>query len=1211
MPSSLPSLDLTAEVRDYVASILPDAQLTDVAVDPDYQPLLLVQTKHTRAAFAFSNADVATSYQSLYDGFKKHYVAQKGSWDKLDLAFVFCVQVDFPHVEQFCSSVETDVYFCRKFVVLLSRPLAASLSRLPFLPLTPLYGHSLRPASAQTFLRQCNVPALLAKFLVVPHARSPQGIVEDCISGKFGAPPPPLGDIAPAITQTDLPTDPVRLETLAIRNFRAYRKTEVFQLGADVTVLYGPNGFGKTSFFDAIDFAVTGGIGRLESRGHSDFAKTAPHLDSRPEESSVTLTFRHKGVVRKITRRVGDRKQALLDDRSVERKAILVALTGGNIPAADRVENFVSLFRASHLFSYEQQELTKDFQDDCRLSEEIVSRMLAFEDYGKAATKTTGVRSVVQNAIADATEQIRILGERIATDTKELDRLGRTAKSHSNTDALDQVIDSLRTQLKAVGLTVTAAKPDITITRGWRADIESRHSNAQSKTERLSILAKEVGRVPQTEKDLSAAQQQLKEKEETLRTSEEDRVATELALQRAEQRLVEITGKRSAAQSRTDLIEWVRNTQPLHEKLVALQGQLGAELQRANEALAEARLIEDNARKKLLAQESLAQQAAEKLKTGRTDLTALNALQETIPRWQASRTRLSTIVQSEQALLKSLELTRAEGREITHKFAAATAEEARLAHQISEVDKNQTELRTLVSQLQGHVRTGTCPLCGEDHGSKDKLLLRIQEHVASDAASVARVQLTEVRERVTRLRELIAANTQKQQADEHQLGTLKEERIRLAEDIDQFATAASTLRVTLEGIDSKALEQLQVLSTRLRQELMDLERTAQAYRVDADAARTFLATATNAVAAKRTEAEERKAALSRTQEEISRLSTDSRLTQISINTETGELAKLANLNHAHLEELRAEAAKAEAEANQKKQQLGMIRQEISSQRSQIAALRTKLSNLQNTLSQITVRLEEAQLPKNTTEDSLLVLIAEQTRFQAQLLSLRDAVSGLELAMDAATTAAALTTLRQNVRNDEKALAQATTAREEHVPWLKYFDEIFKLVSSQQNSAIANFARDYGPRASVIQRRLRTVYGFDELEIRSRGSTISVRVKRRGAELRPTDYFSQSQQQTLLLGLFLTASSSQTWSAFSPVLLDDPVTHFDDLNTYAFLDLLVGLLESELDKRQFIISTCDEKLLQLARQKFRHLGDRAKFYRFTSIGADGPSVTEAR
>jgi hypothetical protein len=162
---------------------------------------------------------------------------------------------------------------------------------------------------------------------------------------------------------------------------------------------------------------------------------------------------------------------------------------------------------------------------------------------------------------------------------------------------------------------------------------------------------------------------------------------------------------------------------------------------------------------------------------------------------------------------------------------------------------------------------------------------------------------------------------------------------------------------------------------------------------------------------------------------------------------------------------------------------------------------------------------------------------------------------------------------------------------------------------EQAAAIANFTRQYGPRTSVIQRRLRSVYGFDDIEIDSHAAEITVAVKRHGVELRPVDYFSQSQQQTLLLGLFLTACSGQNWSSFAPVFLDDPVTHLDDLNTYALLDLIVGLLKSDFGNRQFIISTCDEKFFQLARQKFRYLNDGARFYRFRAVGEDGPVVEE--
>ena len=38
------------------------------------------------------------------------------------------------------------------------------------------------------------------------------------------------------MVQTERRSEPVRLETLEIRNFRAYRKTQTFVLGTDVTV---------------------------------------------------------------------------------------------------------------------------------------------------------------------------------------------------------------------------------------------------------------------------------------------------------------------------------------------------------------------------------------------------------------------------------------------------------------------------------------------------------------------------------------------------------------------------------------------------------------------------------------------------------------------------------------------------------------------------------------------------------------------------------------------------------------------------------------------------------------------------------------------------------------------------------------------------------------------------------------------------------------
>jgi exonuclease SbcC len=134
--------------------------------------------------------------------------------------------------------------------------------------------------------------------------------------------------------------------------------------------------------------------------------------------------------------------------------------------------------------------------------------------------------------------------------------------------------------------------------------------------------------------------------------------------------------------------------------------------------------------------------------------------------------------------------------------------------------------------------------------------------------------------------------------------------------------------------------------------------------------------------------------------------------------------------------------------------------------------------------------------------------------------------------------------------------------------------------------------------SLIQRRLRPVYGFGEIELHPQRGGISVQVARKGEkDISPGDYFSESQIQILMLSLFMSASLTQTWSSFAPVLMDDPVTHFDDLNAYSLIELIQGLISESDNKRQFILSTCEDRLFRLMHQKFRKMNEKVIFYYF--------------
>ena len=60
----------------------------------------------------------------------------------------------------------------------------------------------------------------------------------------------------------------------------------------------------------------------------------------------------------------------------------------------------ISLFRATHLFSQERQELARDFHPECKLSSEVVSRLLAYEDYQAARAKVSDVCDIARKGDA-------------------------------------------------------------------------------------------------------------------------------------------------------------------------------------------------------------------------------------------------------------------------------------------------------------------------------------------------------------------------------------------------------------------------------------------------------------------------------------------------------------------------------------------------------------------------------------------------------------------------------------------------------------------------------------------------------------------------------------------------------------------------------------------------------------------------------------------
>ena len=301
------------EVRSYLGAVLPASNVRRLPNEESGQ-LLLLRMPQLVAGFGFTSLDLAAAYSRLYGAFKREYAAHRNEWDDLDLAFVFCVPEGIRGLHAFGSRVETDVFFCRKFVIAMNGHVGTSLARLPFLPLFTERGEAVRPPSAQTFLQQSGVPPALARNIVKKGERSARSVFDECVEGAFGELPtpksPPKGGVQ--LARTEEP-GAIRVKSISIEGFRAYRRNAEISFGEDLTVLFGPNGFGKTSMFDAIDFAFTGEIGRLQTRSEQRFTRIASHLDSDNGDGGVVLTVGIDGETHRLVRRVTDRKRAELD----------------------------------------------------------------------------------------------------------------------------------------------------------------------------------------------------------------------------------------------------------------------------------------------------------------------------------------------------------------------------------------------------------------------------------------------------------------------------------------------------------------------------------------------------------------------------------------------------------------------------------------------------------------------------------------------------------------------------------------------------------------------------------------------------------------------------------------------------------------------------------------------------------------------------------
>jgi exonuclease SbcC len=528
-----------------------------------------------------------------------------------------------------------------------------------------------------------------------------------------------------------------------------------------------------------------------------------------------------------------------------------------------------------------------------------------------------------------------------------------------------------------------------------------------------------------------------------------------------------------------------------------------------------------------------------------------------------------------------------------------------LAKDVAALLNQESELSALIENLKAYVHDAHCPACGTDHKSKERVLMALSSHVASQSADLGpkSEQLKALDNQLELINKDISNKSLEIARSVEAKDVKKRQVIELANKQNAFYQSLVKLGIAPAPTDSR--EQLETAIKRTSDQISSLQGEVLEANRKILEIEPLIAMSQARISSLNSQILALKAKIEDSNQIIQRYLTEAAKRGLSLDIEVADLEFDTAETEQRLTAARTQIREGEMSANHNRIRFGSLKDRIALLEKDIREFSKNKILPQKSLDEYATKLRDVSLPEDVSLDELNEAKKHCEQRGVSVRSILETITLAETTIDASELSLEIARLSSELKTVEDEVRILDDQKRVILEWHTFFSNLVEILKDIRSRSVEEFTDKYGPLSSTIQARLRSVYGFGEIGLSSSGGKISVSVKRDEKELRPIDNFSESQKQILVLSLFFASAITQNWSSFSPIFMDDPVTHFDDLNAYAFLDLISGMLQSEGGQRQFIISTCEEKLFQLMRQKFFGYGDRVKIYEFVTIGESGP------
>lgn len=221
----------------------------------------------------------------------------------------------------------------------------------------------------------------------------------------------------------------MKLQKLTIKAFRGFLDTYEFYLDGDIILLTGSNGLGKSTFFDAFEWCLTGQLKRyelskIEKKQHpyivNRFANGGAFVKSCYIDGEDTFEFTREGNEKRTTLsiKVND---AEIPQREVKEKQLEILVSDEELLGQIRQEDLEYLLLRSHLL---EQELTSEFLRSVSPTNRFsqLSKILGADRFEAFYKKISGSYKFIDEELTVEDQKFAYVTSELEKKKRELDK---------------------------------------------------------------------------------------------------------------------------------------------------------------------------------------------------------------------------------------------------------------------------------------------------------------------------------------------------------------------------------------------------------------------------------------------------------------------------------------------------------------------------------------------------------------------------------------------------------------------------------------------------------------------------------------------------------------------------------------------------------------------------------------------------------------------